>query len=312
MDVIFEQALNFQLKHALSIVGFRDTTVGEVDEDKIFTNQKIIDEFVTIIQDQNTFKPIISDITRLIETNRIVPVHVKFGLLKKITYLFFKNKKKFAQSNSALAFFDFASRKIFVLVENIENFHYWKKQEALSLVLLHELQHMTALLFPNSFIKIHSKSLALYYKRFFKLYFDKNITIQDSYNIVIWLHNRTETMTGRTSLDSETMNQYIKILWKTLKPYYKESINLKRDVTDYFRVLSIYLNMPSMYSESLHTGNKQVLRMFFSLKNSYKALNILKNDSLCIQEILFPSEIISIESEYNTQERHFKLVKAIK
>jgi len=312
MDVIYEQALNSQLKRALSIVGYRDTNVGELDEDKIYTNQKIIDEFVSIIQDQSTFKPIIADITRLIETNRIVPVHIKIGLLKKITYLLFKNKKKFAQSSSALAFFDFESRKIFVLVENIENFNYWKKQEALSLVLLHELQHMTCLLFPKTFMKVHAKSLALYYKRFFKLFFEKEINVNETYKVALWLHDRTETITGRSTLDASTLNQYIKILWKVLRPYYKDTISLKRDIVDYFKILAVYVNMPSLYTEYLHSKNKQALRMFLSLRDAYKSLNILKNDSLCIQEVLFPSEVISIESEYNTQEKHFKLIKAIK
>ena len=312
MDVVKEQFLNFQLKSALMRVGYRDINVGEVGEDTVYTNEKIKQTFIQSISDQDTFKPIMGDIVRLIETDRIIPVHVKIGLVRKIIMFFSKNKRKFAQSNFAMAFFDHETRKIFVLVENISNFSYWMKQESLSLVLLHELQHMTSTLFPNSFMNLHKKSLIAYFKAFVKLYFGVSINDMEAYKIASWLHYKTETTKGRTSLTSETSREYFQIVWSILDPYFESKDALKKATIRYFNTIALYINQPELYAQLVHVKDVKTFIMFKSLRESYKALKILKTDSLCIQEVLYPGEVICIESEFNTQPRHFQLITKIK
>ena len=312
MDLVKEQFLNFQLKSALRRVGYSNTTVGEIGEDSIYTNEKIKQTFIESISDQDTFKPIMGDIIRLIETDRIVPVHVEIGLVKRVILFFSKNKRKFAQSNFAMAFFDNDSRKIFVLVENITNFNYWMKQESLSLVLLHELQHMTSTLFPNSFMNIHGKYITRYFKYFINLYFGVSVSDDNAHKLASWLHHKTETTKGRATLTSLTSKEYFQILWSMLDPHFESKDKLKKAVIDYFNVISVYMQQPELYSHLVHNKDSKMFYMFKCLRESYRSLNILKTDSLCIQEVLYPGEIICIESEFNTQPRHFQLITKIK
>ena len=312
MDELKQFIINKQLKSALATVGYKDADVGKVGEDKIFTNEEIKKNFLDIISQQDTFKPIINTITRLIETDRIVPVHIKVGLLNQVMYFFFKNKKKYARSSFSMAFFDFESRKIFVLAENIKNYNYWSKQEAMSLILLHELQHMTSLLFPVSFLRLHEKSLIKYFQRFFKLYFSIDISKEDSYKIIKWLHVKNETLKGQSLNLSDVAKEYLNLMWNVLKPYFSNTEHLKKRINEYFYTLVIYWKNSSMYSQMVHERRNPVYDVFIALKRSYEALNILKTDTLSIQELIFPGEIICIESEFNTQPRHFKLITQIR
>ena len=86
MDLLQEQFLNFQLKTALSAVGLKSMKVGNVGDSPIYTDSSTKDIFIEEIQSQDTLKPIINDITRLIESDRIIPVVVKTGILNKIKF----------------------------------------------------------------------------------------------------------------------------------------------------------------------------------------------------------------------------------
>lgn len=313
MDELKQLLLNKQLKRALASGGYRTSDVGEVGNDKIFTSDEIKESFIESISSQDTFKPILEHIVRLIDLDVIVPAHVKEGLVNKIVYFFFKGKKEYAESNFCIAFFAPESSKIFVLVENAENLDYWKKEEVLSLILLHELQHMTATYFPTSFIRLHSRSLIAYYKRFFKLYFRTDVSDRDVYKIVNWIHTQTETRRGRSRLENETLNRYFGILWTILKPGYESADQLKADLYAFFRVMIMYLNNPTTYVQMVHQKDPACTKVFTCLEESYKALNITQSvNSMFIQEVFAPGEVICIESEFNTQPRHFKLITQIK
>jgi len=311
MDVLTEQLLNRQLHHALALGGFRTTEVGEIGSgDYVYTSDNVKQKFLESIKSQDTFRPILNKIVNLIETDRIVGVYVKVGLINKIIYHFFKNKKKFAESRFILAFYDFKSNKVFCLVENINNTNYWKKQEALSLVILHELQHQTSVIFPKLFLTIHNEALTVYFKQFFMNFFDISITDKEAKKFYDWLHYYFENKEGQET--DIHLKDYVHLMISILHPYTKKNKNLKLFVNGFFEALLMYIKSPSNYAKAVHDKSFFAYKLFDSLNRSYKALNIkIQVHSLCIQEVIFPSEVICIESEYNTKSRHFELVKKI-
>jgi hypothetical protein len=302
---------NKHLFRALSSVGYNH--VGNIDNEIIYTNDRIKSKFIESISSQDTFKPIMDTVIKLIDLNVVVPANIKQGLINKIVYLFFKNKKKFAKSDHMVAFFDRESGKIFCLIENIEEVNYWKKSEMLSLVLLHEFQHMTATVFPISFMRLHSKSLITYYKKFFELFFKADVSDKVVYKVINWIHSKLETTTGTTLNTSTFLTEYHNLLWNTLRPSYENTAQLEIDLHRFFRVLIKYLQGFNDYTRALHSKDINCISMYISLRDAYKSLKVMNHiDSLFIQELLAPSEVICIESEYNTQTRHFKLITQIK
>lgn len=312
MDLLKEQFLNFQLKTALSLnEGFRDVDVGKVGSEHIYTNSEVKQSFIESIKSQSTFKPVMVKIIELVETDRIIPAFVKIGILQRIIRFYKKEKEQFAESKHAMARYDIDSGKVIVLVENINNSEYWKKQEALSLILLHEFQHMTSVMFPNSFITIHLKAMVLYYRMFFKIFFNVVIHDNELVKFVKWLHSKTESVSGRMNETGSFSHEYMRVLWDIVSPHYSDRLELQKKLVNYFKAISIYMAEPELYQELIYKIESDVHIMYTALKDSYKSLNILKTDTLAIQEIMYPSEIICIESEYNTQPRHFKLITQI-
>lgn len=311
MDLLQEQFLNHQLKTALALnESFGDVNVGKVGEEHIYTNDKVKQSFIESIRSQDTFKPIIDTIVRLVETDRIIPAFVRVGLIQRIIRHYRKEKERFAESAHTLAHFDIDTRKIIVLVENINDTGYWKKQEALSLVLLHELQHMTSILFPVSFLSIHKKAMIAYYKQFIKLFFNVQVTDVDAFKLITWMHSKTETIKGMEN-SAEFGKDYLHILWDLLSHHQTNDKDLHEKVVAYFKAIQIYLSHPNMYIELTVRKDPSTYLLYRDLIKAYKSLNIMKTDTLAVQETLYSSEVICIESEYNTQPRHFKLIEKI-
>ena len=156
MDLLKRKLLNKKVHSSLSSHGYQ---VGDIDGDKIYTDEEVKQKFIDIISNQDTLKPVLKKISTMIEIDHIIPVYVKFGLLEKIRNFFFANSRKFATSKHVMAFYDPSQKRIVMLIENIQNGEYWNKQEALSLVLLHEFQHMMSYQIPNRFMSIHRKAV---------------------------------------------------------------------------------------------------------------------------------------------------------
>jgi hypothetical protein len=298
---------NRQLSNALSKVGFRDSSVGSIEGNRIYTNDDIKSNFRDIILSQDLLKPVVKNIIRLIDSDRIIPVHVSEGILRKIKKIFSSSTKNHARSKYGLAFFDHATRKVYILLEEVQNVKFWTKEDSVSLVLLHEMQHMSATLLPNAFISLHIKSMVKYYTLFFKLYFDINIDKKDALLLAKWLHSRTEK--GKTR---NLLLDYYALINKILKRAGVEKETANSMSISYMTQVKSYLLTPKKWIDSLMSRSAEPYKLFYALYKSYRALNILKIDSICIQETVFPGEIICIESEFNTQSRHFSLIPKIR
>ena len=307
MDILAKKILNQQVYSALAAKGYQ---VGDIGGDKIYTDDEIKQSFIKSISKQDTFKPILSKIIDLVETDRIIPVYVKFGTLEKIRNFFFHHKRKFAESKNVMAFCDFNSQKIVMLVENITNHGYWNKQEALSLVLLHELQHLCSYMFSGKFMKLHQKSYSAYYKRFFSSYFGTEVSDKEAFEFSIFLHKEWEIMEDKTMTYRQLFDKYYDILDSILKN--KDIKNYKQKIITLLNVVALYISSPSLYHEHVAYKEPLTTELFHSLRDAYKSLKILNTGSLYIQEMMYCSEVICIESEYNTQKRHFVLINSIK
>lgn len=306
MDLLKRKVLNHQVRSALASKGYM---VGDVGGDKIFTDEKIKNSFIDSISQQDTFKPMMNKIIELVETDRIIPVYVKFGVLEKISNFFFSHKRKFAESKNVLAFCDFNTQKIIVLVENITNHEYWNKQEALSLVVLHELQHLCSYMMPDKFMNLNKKSYVRYFKRFFDSYFGADVSDEDAFSMAVFLNKNFELMEDKKMTYKILFNMYYELLDGILLR--SKILNYRPKITEFLQVIILYITNPTLYHEHIAYRESRTIEVFNSLRVAYKGLNILNTGSLYIQEIIYCSEIICIESEYNTQPKHLTLINSI-
>ncbi len=307
MKRLTKSDLNTTVKRSLFNSGFRLVTT--LDDSDLYTDDDVKELFKSYIKNQNTFKSNYKKINELIDSDIVIPVYVKKGLVKTIMHSLFKNLNQYAASSFNLAFYEKSSRKIFVLIENVNNINYWKKEEALSLVLLHELQHMTADYFPRAFLRVHSKSLTRYYSEFFNLQFEIESNDKEIFNIISWVFLQTEGGNWNKNI----VKDYYDRLYNLAEPFYDNKKELKKELNIFFNIVIIYFKDPISYIRGLKSRNKDMLRLYLNLRDSYKALKITQEmDSIFIQETLVPSEVICMESEFNTTNNHFVLINKIR
>ena len=277
---------------------------NDFDED-LHTSEKLKKVFKKIIANQPLLKFAEKDIQNLIDRDLIVPVLASKSFMSMI------GRKIFAplERTSTLGYYSSTVKKIFIMLENNTSFIFFSKDEQIASVLLHELQHFTANVFPSDFLNIHKESLTIFYQKFISLIFQIDLSNQDSFDFVKWIffnfeHPRKKSITN--------LVQYAMYLEKLFLKYVKkDDIAIKR-ISPFLSVLKLYLSDITSFIKALERGDKNVVIVFVNLHKSYKSLGIKKVNSLCIQELWSPSEVICIESQYETSPKHFKLLSKLK
>lgn len=296
-----------QLSQSLRRLGFSDS-VATFDNDKLYTNPEIKKIFISLVKNQDLLKPILNNVILLTDKGIIVPVYVSDPVLKRIKKLFGFSVSPSASSKFTLAFFDSKHKKIFILIENIKNSKYWSIDGSIGEIILHELQHMTAMMVPNLFMAIHQKSLIKYYKLFFKIYFSVDVDDKTILFLIKWLHSKFELHRFKSR---NYMIDYLDIIKKILKKSLsEEEANEKSKI--YIKQVYNYVTDKSQWISDLLSKKKENYNLFYALYKSYRSLNIIKLNTICIQEVLFPGEVICMESQYNTNNKHYVLIKRIK
>lgn len=289
---------------ALNYAPDQKTVISFNDED-FYTDEDIKENFIKTMTEQDLLKPVITDIVRLVNEDILIPVMTSKGLISKIRRYY----KAPIENKMVLAFFNSLTEKIYVLMENNTDFIFWSKSDTLASVVLHEFQHFCSYLFPNEFTTIHAKSLIAYYKRFFKLQFGVELDDNDSKEIYIWLFKNSE-YTGADSV--ALLVRYAVMLDKIMKSYGLGESDRFNKISSLMKVIRGYAKDSSEFIHQLQLRNQEYLLVVNHLYQAYRAIKIGSLDNLCIQELLFPSEIICVESQYNASTRHYQLISKIK
>ena len=76
-------------------------------------------------------------------------------------------------------------------------------------------------------------------------------------------------------------------------------------------VVKLYLTSPNSFIQSLQSGNRVANRVVENLTRSYRSLKIRNPHSLTIQEIIYPSEVICIQSQFKPTAENYAAIKAL-
>lgn len=274
--------------------------VYKLDDDKIFTDAKIREEFKTIIKRQDSYDDKHSDkIMQLVDSNFIIPCYIDSSYLEKIEAYFFREKEKYTRYDNVMGFWDTSLKRIFMLVRHIHNIDYWGKNSAVSSTLTHEFQHCFLNLFPNSFLNLHKFALDSYYSAFLKSFFGIKVSTINARKVYHYLIK---------TFDSPQDENY-----NNIGLYFKLLRNLgasKKSIEQFRSALMLYINDSYSFSKSINDKSTDAYRLYSVLRQSYSKIGIVPNmiKSLCVQECIFSGEVICIESEYNRKTRHLSLL----
>ena len=294
------------LKNSFTSYLSEKTFIREIDDNKLYTDNKIRNEFNDIIKRQTTidnkFKP---KLHKLIDSNFIIPCYVHESIMDRLENWLFDEGRTYTRFDNIVGFYHTEMKRIFIMLRNIQNFSYWSKNDLVSTTLIHEFQHCFLNLFPNSFVNLNRKSLDVYYAYFLRKYFDINESQQAARMLYQFLISNFDAPTSAKT-DNKLLDEYMYVLQKL------STTKLKRQ--KFRQALLRYLSNINDFQNDVSRKILPSYELYITLRDCYSKLGILPRmiNSLCVQEAIFAGEVICIESEYNRKNRHLVLIDRIK
>ena len=272
----------------------------------LYGSQTLNDKLIQSIKSSKRGKIFSKSITNMINTGLIIPCFAdnniityfrrrvsndtSGGLLRVLRVLVAGKKPITHPLDYVLAFYDFESNKIIILISNHINevFSGTASDVAISLSLTHEMMHMFAHQNPNKFLSLFKEELNSYYSTYFKEIFklkdDK--TLEDSIEHVYrFIFLKVEMSTSSVSLTS-LLNELNK-----LKKYSRlKNEEFKNVSFDYIKLTRLLLqnDMDKLIAVAKTKYKYMTVPLYDSYKTSFGKIPAKG----CLQELIYPSEVI--------------------
>ena len=267
--------------------------VASISGVKLFSSSSLPKDYINAMGEQSKTKEIATDIERLVNKKKIIPCWLSSGVYSLIKHKVFGESEK-----HIMGFFSPQHNKIFLLMDNNITFGYASNLQLANLT-LHEGCHMASAQMKDSFLSLFKSELTSYYSELIKSMFalKTNVSskeIQIFYNYIYDFElnkNRKESVLA-------FLRNYYTFLIDTFSKYSTNKEEFNKKAKDVITFLSIYLKGDV---GTLIASIPNFRHVIMPLYNSYKkGLGATRINSICIQELMIPSEVICVYSEFAT------------
>lgn len=180
--------------------------------------------------------------------------------------------------------------KIYLSINSLGHVNGNIDKERIFNLAVHELMHMAAFNFYREFFTVFSMHFVKFYKNFIRNYFKKDL---DEQNILQWVKM---LITNEVKNDASNFaEKYITYL-ESMNGYFLKN-NLNSDKRNF---LMTTLMRPSKIFNTLKKNDKYDLQK--SLLDSYQTSFDVTPPNFVYQELLYPSEVISVYSQFHKDE----------
>jgi hypothetical protein len=244
-------------------------------------------------------KPIIESLTRLVNNNIVVPCFLTKGIVSTILYRLhptdrIRSEEQYFREEfrQVFGFYEIDSNKIYILISNSINKYGFVDNNLLSEILVHETMHMFAANHPDKFISIFRKKLFDFYYFYFQDTFKlKGVFDLEIESIIKFLFEKVEK---EKNIDNKILTKYHKKLM-SLKSYSTlDSKAFDTLANQYIVLIKLFTKSVSIFIKNISTFSHILSSIDRSYKNVFGGIDV-KN--VAVQELLFPSEVISVYSE---------------
>ncbi len=271
----------------------------------LYGSKGLNEKFIEAISKTKRGKLIIGTVKKMVDEKQIIPCFADSGILSyfkrrishdtsggllRIVRIIIGAKKPIGHPlDYVLAFYDFNSGKIIILISNhiTDTFSVIAVDNSITLSLTHEMMHMYAHQYPYKFLSLFKDDLNSYYSNYFttifKLKKEKTLenVIEEIYKFLFLKVEIADniTLTGI----SNNLNKL-----KDYSTLDKNEFNtVKKDYVNSVRIMSQY-----EISQFIALAKEKYKYLIVPLYQSYKDVfgkNPLKG---CYQEMMYPSEVI--------------------
>jgi len=263
---------------------------------KLYTSPFLIKQYKKALASTKYTAPSFPLLNDLIDKQTVIPVYMSQNIL---SYSF---HKIFGHNNAlsgALAFYDPSSNKIFVLIDMNTTLGF-VSDKWISKLTVHEMMHMACAHGKDNFKKLFINEYKAFYNHFFHLLAEEHITTKTTKDIAPLVNQYIDTFhkieVHSADLKVAITKKGFNIIYKVLK-YFNIDEKIIQNVQDgykYILIMYIQYGVAGLIKAMQYKQCKYILQQ---LKHTYKSLTNIQPDTLAIQELLFPSEIIAVLSE---------------
>ncbi len=262
-----------------------------LDGMKLYSSSGLKSSFCEAMEKHKKTKNISKKIIELVDSKKIVPAWMNKGIFSLSIFKIFAP----IGSQSIMGFYTPNENQIYLLMDNNITFGY-ASNNVLAELLLHESMHMASHQLRTRYHNIFSEELTKYYSALFKTLFGISGNIdRESKAIYNFLFKNCEYQNLTAGKIKTVIEKYTTLLVK----FFMDKTTLdhkvfKEVITEYMTMIKLYFANINVFIASI----KKYHRIYRGMKVAYvQGLGVKNTKSLCIQELVFPSEVICMYSE---------------
>jgi hypothetical protein len=283
--------------------------VDTISDHKLYSSKKLQDQIIEVFSRQSFFSSIIDKIKNLVERQIVLPCFAHKSLIQHLKDRILSKNKKTLINQYTVGYFSATKNKVFVIVDGESISHLDNLSESsISKTTLHELQHYCAFNLKNNFLNLNKKSVLDFYTDFFKRFFGISLSTSDIEKIADYIFKSYEL---NSTVNINFLSSYASLLDNIFKKTILSQYQRESKIIELLSTLKIFLQDGDAYINLLKQRNDKVVNIYSDIIRSYKKIGVVRPTTIAIQELVYPSEIVAIESEYNPSSNHYKVIEMI-
>ena len=289
---------NIQLDElfALPINTYKAANIGGT---YLYSSDSLKRKYVDAMKKYDRTKGIGNKIEKLVEKKVITPCWLSSGIFRLL-----KHKMVSGDNKSIMGFYSPKIHKIYLLMDNNISFGYAANSKLAQLT-IHEGLHMAAMDMKMAFLSHFKDEYYRYYTAlygdYFKLHYKANYK-KEVEKICYFLFKESEFKPNGSVMGF--LKKYYSLLNDSFRKYVdKESgINFDQRLRDLITICTVYLkgDMPQLIK--VIPNYKHVFRSLYTAYEISFGVKASIIESFCFQELMYPSEVICIYSEYTRKQ----------
>jgi hypothetical protein len=265
--------------------------VVKIDGQPLYGSDRLNESYLKAIEKCGRTSAASLKFRGLVEKKRIVPCFLTKSLLGFVAWKVFAP----VHMKSIMGFYDpTKTKRVYILIQNNANIFSFVSNDFLAKLSIHELMHMLADQKTSVFMSIFSNELTAYYKELYQMIFSiNNLDNARVDRILKFVFMDIERKSEK--LTNGTLNKYSALMKKELSSVSSLSpLKFDEMLQDYFAIIKLYLTNVAKFFVSRDKFRHILIPCYLSYKNAFNMKNL---STVCIQELIFPSEVVAILSE---------------
>jgi len=281
--------------------------VAILDGIELFGSDNLNRSFIKALTKSSRTKPVVDKIQSLVEKKEVIPCFLSKTILGFVARKFFTPRS----GRATVAFFEpIKTKKIYVLIDNNVNFFAHVSNNYIAAVTVHELIHMSASRSPMSFFNLFKDELVVFYKNLWKTIFsldEGKINDSEIQDLIRFVFRKLELKRGE--ITNSDLVRYYSLLGSTFsKVTTLDGETFDKKIREYIVTVKLFLRNFDVFYSIAKKFESIIGPIYVAYKRTFgfKNLNVF-----CIQELIYPSEVICICSEHGLRAKVTKTIKQI-